>query len=457
MVPPLREPENGERSESGELIPPSAPPVGSDGVRYHLSYAVYDVIAMVLGVVALPFVPLLLLTRHGRGLSERLGQLPRGARRLRRPVWLHAASVGEVLAAEPLIRQLRSHLPALPILVSTTSVTGRETARTRLGVNAVLLLPLDLMWIIDRTIRLLQPRCLIIVETELWPALLRAAARRAVPVVMVSGRISARAARRYAWIRWLTRAALSHVRAFAMQTDADAARIVALGAPAARVQVAGSLKFARYVDTDTTAGGTPTADRLDGRLLLVAASTHPGEEQLVLDACARLWLENPDILVLIAPRRPERFDDVERLLARREIRHQRWSRLSGTVKPDTQVLLLDTVGELLDFLPAARAVFVGGSVAPVGGHNVLEPAQFGKPVAFGPHTGNVGTAAHALLDRAAATQIHDAEQLHTEWRRLLHRPDLAVEMGARGRAVVAAGAAVAERTFELVRRCLPET
>jgi len=418
-----------------------------------VSYVAYDLAGMVLSLCALPLLPFLLLTRHGRGLGERLGYIPDALRALPRPLWVHAASVGEVLAAEPLIERLRQ--PHVRIIVSTTTVTGRETARQRLAVDGVLLLPIDVRWIVERVMRALRPRCLVIVETEIWPALIRAATRHGVPCVMVSGRVSARATSRYALIRWLTRAVLSQLSACGMQTGADAARLIAMGAPAERVQVLGSLKFAREaVGTDRAA--TTTTALFEDRPLLVAASTHPGEEQLVLDACAQLWAEYPRLLLLIAPRRPERFDEVDRLLAHRGVRHARRTALRAAVGEATQVLLLDTIGELPDVLAAATAVFVGGTVAPVGGHNVLEPAVCGKPVAFGPHTANVRAAAEVLIDSGAAVCVHDAAELAAEWRRLLAQPALAHERGAKGRAVIAAHAAVAERTAALVRRHMAE-
>jgi 3-deoxy-D-manno-octulosonic-acid transferase len=431
-----------------------AAPARRRGIAAGLISAAYDLLGILILLVCAPLFPFLLLTRHGRGLGERLGRVPAVARRLRRPVWVHAASVGEALAAEPLIRQLRLHRPDLPIVLSTTSLTGRETARTRLAVDAALLLPFDVRWIVDQAMRGIDPSCLIIVETEIWPALIGAAARRAVPCVLVSGRISERSATRYAWIRGLLRSVLSQVSCLAMQTETDAARIVALGAPAERVQVLGSLKFAREATAVTTAP-TEAAALIEGRTVLIAASTHPGEEQLALDACVELWKDHPDLLLLIAPRRPERFAEVDKLLAGAGVIYERRSRLHGPVAPATQVLLLDTIGELPNVLPVARAVFVGGTFAPVGGHNVLEPAVFGKPVAFGPHTANVASAAAALLEGAAATRVHDAGELHAEWRRLLSQPAVAEQMGAHGRAVVAARAIVAERTFEVVQRFLP--
>jgi 3-deoxy-D-manno-octulosonic-acid transferase len=426
-----------------------------EATQLHWADIAYDIVGSALSVLALPFLPVLFLTRHGRGLGERLGRIPAAVRSLRRPLWVHAASVGEVLAAEPLIEHLRRHADG-PILVSTTSITGRETARARLAVDGVMLLPVDVRWIVDGVMRTLQPRCLVIVETEIWPALIGAAARRRVPCVIVSGRISERAAARYARIRWLTRAVLARVGACAMQTDADAARIIAMGAPAQRVQVLGSLKFAREAaGADVTARVTMTS-LINGRPLLVAASTHPGEEQLVLDACAPLWSEHPRLLLLIAPRRPERFDEVDRLITRSSLQHERRTAVREIVADTTQVLLLDTVGELPNVLAAATAVFVGGTIAPVGGHNVLEPAACGKPVAFGPHTANVAAAAETLLESGAAVRVHDAAELAAEWRRLLERPALAQKMGARGRATITARAAVAERTAALVRRHMAE-
>jgi 3-deoxy-D-manno-octulosonic-acid transferase len=415
----------------------------------------YDIAGAVLTMGMLPFLPILLLTRHGRGLGERLGRMPVAARQLDRPVWVHAASVGEVLAAEPLIQQLRAHRPELPILVSTTTVAGRETARSRLAVDAAMLLPADPPRIIERAMRRIRPRCVLIMETEIWPGLIRAAARRRVPCLIVSGRISVRAAARYRRVRWLTRAVLPQVSAFAMQSEADAARILTLGAPADRVHVTGSLKYARGAAPGPDAtNGSAVRSLVGERVVLVGASTHPGEEQLMLDACAELWPRWPNILLVLAPRRPERFEEVDRLLLDAGVERERRSQLRGPVRAATRVLLLDSLGELPNLLPVAYAVFVGGTVTPIGGHNVLEPAVFGKPVVFGPHTIDVAAAADALLEAGAATRVHDAHDLSAAWGRLLGEPELAARMGACGRQVVAARAAVVQRTFALVQAYL---
>lgn len=424
-----------------------------------LSYAAYDLTGTLLGLIALPCLPLLCLTRHRHGIGERLGWLPAAVRSLHRPVWVHAASVGEVLAAAPLIQQLRSQSPGCPILVSTTSLTGRDTARSRRAGDAAILLPVDIGWITDRVMRRIQPRCLILVETELWPALLRSAARHQVPAVLVSGRISERAARRYARVRWLTGAMMPHVSRFAMQSEADAVRIVALGAPASRVEVVGSLKLAREATAERRAAAPHAAAAralVDGRVVVIAASTHPGEEDMALAACGGVWEHCPEVLLLIAPRRPERFDEVAQMLARAGVAWERRSQLRGPVARATRVLLLDTLGELPDLLPIARSVFVGGTIATVGGHNILEPGLSGKPVAFGPHIANVAAAAEALLKNGAATLVHDAQELQAEWLRLLMHPEIASAMGASARAVIDASAGVAERTLAIVRACMVE-
>ncbi|MBI3784809.1 MAG: 3-deoxy-D-manno-octulosonic acid transferase [Deltaproteobacteria bacterium] len=413
-------------------------------------YALYDGLGVLVSVVGALLFPLLLLTRVRHALSERLGRMPEAATRLRRPLWLHAASVGEVLSAAPLIRTIRQERADLPILVTTTSLTGRATAQAQLGADAVMLLPVDIRWIVNPFVHRLRPCGLVILETELWPVLLRALAQQGVPIAVVSGRVSPSAAARYARAKVMMRAMLRHVGVFAMQSNEDAQRVIALGAPRERVHVLGNLKFAR----DGLRSSTATAQNavnLGSRIVLIAASTHPGEEALVLDAYEPLQRADPKLLLVVAPRRPERFDEVAQLLDRRGLRYQRRSRLAEEVSADTHVLLLDSVGELLDLFPQARAVFVGGTIAAVGGHNVLEPALFGKPVCFGPQTANVANAAALLLEAGAAIRVHDSAELQEAWRRLVGDATAAAAMGERGRAVVGAQADVAQRSWAVVR------
>jgi 3-deoxy-D-manno-octulosonic-acid transferase len=420
-----------------------------------MSMLAYDALGAVVAVVATPVLPVVALTRHGVGLTERLGLLPESVRALAGcgAIWIHAASVGEVRAAAPLIEALHARQCRRPILVTTTSRTGREQARGLAGVAAAMLVPVDIRWIVARVVRILAPSALVIVETELWPALLQAVADAGVPAVMVSGCISPRSAARYGLIGALMRDTLMRVTEFGMQTAADADRLIALGAPADRMRVTGSLKYARLPLARLPDVPHPLPG-LEGRALLIAASTQPGEEQVVIEACAGLWSAYPDCVLLLAPRRPERFDEVDRLLQQAGVRRQRRSDLGSGVRPDTQAVLLDSVGELAGLLPTARAVFVGGTLTPLGGHNVLEPAAAGVPVCFGPHTENVAEAATALLVGGGGTLVHDASELRALWQRLLADVGEAGAMGARALAVVRARAAVIEDTVALVERAL---
>lgn len=427
----------------------------SEPVRRSLGYAFYDVVGVVLTVVGALGLPLLRLSRHRQGLEERLGRIPKKAVRRARPLWIHAASVGEVLSTEPLIKELRRHRPGMPVVVSTTSWTGRETA-ARLGADAVMLLPLDIRWVVRRAVRAVRPRMFVTVETELWPALLREVARSGAPIALVSGRISTAALRRYRFAGRFLRAVLGQVTLFAMQSEEDAERVRAIGAPAERVCVIGSLKFAR-----DTAAGPPRARgaRLllpEGRPVLVAASTQPGEEEMVLDACSVVWRRHADAFLVLAPRRPERFAEIAHLLEQRRVPFVRRSERGAGVTAEHRVLLLDTLGELADSFPAARAVYVGGTMGKIGGHNVLEPAVFGRPVSFGPDTANVAASADALVAAGGATRVGDASGLAAVWVALLDDEALAQRMGQAARTVVERQAAVAARTAEALLPLLPE-
>jgi 3-deoxy-D-manno-octulosonic-acid transferase len=400
--------------------------------------------------MALPLAPLWLWYGYGRGLAERLGiGLAARARHLRpAPVWIHAASVGEVRAARPLVAELRRRRPEVPVVMSTTTLTGRSVAVSDVVPDLATLLPVDPLGIVDRALRVLRPRCVIVIETEIWPGFFRAARRLRIPLVLASGRVSPKSAGRYNRVAPLIRRALRCVAAFGMQTVDDAERIVALGALPERVSVTGSLKASAAAPAEV---GAPPVEGLARRRLLVAASTQPGEEQFVLDACAPLWASHPDALLLLAPRRPERFDEAV-ACARNAggVAVERRTTLAKAVDPATRIVVLDTVGDLVRYLPFATAVFVGGTVAPLGGHNVLEPATFAKPVAFGPHTETVAEAAAALLAADGAVRVHAPRDLAAHWAYCLDHPEAAREMGARAQSVVATGQAVLDRTWALL-------
>lgn len=427
-------------------VPSRVPVPTPSGFAARAAYWTYDVLGGLAALAAVPAWPWLAHRGYAHGIGERLGQLPDGAFAFTQaPIWLHCASVGETLAAAALVARLRDRCPERPLLVSTTTLAGRAVASDELRADVATLLPVDALRIVDRAVQRLRPRALLVMETELWPGLFRAAARAGTPAAIVSGRVSARAAARYRWAGPLFSAALGSVGALGMQTAADAERIIALGARPDRVRVTGSLKAMLRRELQAA-----PLEGLNGRRVVAAASTQPGEEEFVLQAFSALNGRYRDALLILAPRRPERFDATTALLTERRVRFARRTRTADAVPGDVQVLLLDTVGELPRFLPSAWAVFVGGTVAPLGGHNVLEPATYGRPVAFGPHTENVAGAAKALCAAAAAKVVRAPAELAEYWEALLADRAVADAAGARGGAVAAARAEALNHTWELI-------
>ena len=403
-------------------------------------YLLYNVLFTLGFVLALPGLPLLLCCgpRYRAGLGQRLGFYP--ATLLppppsQRPVWIHAASVGEVRSAEALIGALKSAAAHRRILVSTFTATGHRLAQQMAGVDAVIFFPVDLFWIARRALARFNPSLVVIIETEIWPNFLWHAYRRGIPTVLLSGRLSAKAAARYQLCQSFFRRVLGCFNALGMQTSEDAARIVALGAAEKKVSVVGSLKFA---PPRATASVENLAAALSGKLLMVAGSTHHGEEEELLEALLLIRIKFPTLVMVLAPRHPERFNEVEKLLQNSSLDFQRRSQVQAPHWFAKDVLLLDSVGELVDFFAAADVAFVGGSLAQVGGHNILEPARFGKPVLFGPHMENFQALAQDMIRQGAALEVRDAQALAAAVSDLLADPKKRQAMGRRG-ATIAAG------------------
>jgi 3-deoxy-D-manno-octulosonic-acid transferase len=384
----------------------------------------YRLYSLVLALLALGYLPLFLIRKvWGAGypvaLRERFGFIqvpppPTPAGRF----WVHAVSVGEVMAAVPLVQALRVRWPAADIVVSTVTATGDRVARARLPeAVATLTFPLDFTGAVRRAVRRVRPGCFIALETELWPNLLRTLRQSKIPAVLANGRISDRSYRRYKLVRPLFQRVLADMTFFCMQSEEDARRIISLGAPPERVLVTGNLKM-------EAPSGDAGASELWRRLLhlgqapvVVAGSTHRGEEVLVLDAFEALRPKADGLRLVLAPRHPERLDEVESLAQSRGLAVVRRSRVSaGSVAP---VILLDTMGELASLYAVADVIFVGGSLVPIGGHNVVEPALHGKAVVFGPHMTNFRDAAALLLRADAALQVKDGAELTETLGRLL--------------------------------------
>jgi 3-deoxy-D-manno-octulosonic-acid transferase len=419
-------------------------------------YLLYNFALVALFLAALPFAPLVLLcgARYREGLAQRFGFYPNAARQAlasTRPLWIHAASVGEVRSAEPLVRELKARAPERKLLLSTFTATGNRIARQIPAVDAAIYLPLDLSWTVRRALRAFDPAMLVIIETEIWPNLLRGAFRRGVPIVLLSGRLSEKSLARYAMLRGFFRRVLAFFTAFGMQSAGDAARITALGAAEKKVSVVGSLKFAAYSDDGWR---KIAACKNPVRPLLVAGSSHRGEEEILLQAFGLTRARFPELSLVLAPRHPERFAEVEKLLAASPFGFRRRSGLAVDQYFNHDVLLLDSVGELPKFFAAGDIAFVGGSLVDSGGHNVLEPARFQKPILFGPHMSNFKSIAEDLKRKGAAIEVRDAEELARALMDLLADAPERRRMGERAAQVAGANGDALARNFDLAQRYL---
>jgi 3-deoxy-D-manno-octulosonic-acid transferase len=419
-------------------------------------YALYSA---ALRLVLLAYLPFFLARRrrragYGQALAQRFGRLgaglppePRG--------WVHAVSVGESAAAVPLVEGIRQRWPELGIVVSTITPTGARIVAERLaGVAVHRYFPLDLPGAVRRALDAAAPRFFIAIETELWPNFLRALGRRGIPAMIANGRISDRSFRRYHRVRWLMRRVLADVRMFAMQSEEDARRIIALGAAPDRVVVTGNLKSDLVPEErESEAVWRARLGLEPGRRLWVAGSTHRGEEAAVLDVFLHARARVPELVLLLAPRHPERAGEVEELIRAHGLAPARRSRLpqDGAVGA---VVILDTVGELADLYRLADVVFVGGSLVPIGGHNVLEPAMRGKPVLFGPHTSNFREGADLLQRSGGGFVVKDGPELERELLRLLEDADLAHRTGLAARDAFAGRRGAVNATLDLIGRHL---
>jgi 3-deoxy-D-manno-octulosonic-acid transferase len=428
-------------------------------------YVLYSVLMVAFYAVMSPYL-IYQAVRHRkyvRSLPQRLGYLPvsfnlDGAE----SIWIHAVSVGEVLIARALLPELRERYPKLRLFLSTTTMTGQQIARNNLRfVDEVFYFPFDFSFIVNRILEIVKPRLFIMMETEIWPNLLRACHRRGIRTMLVNGRISSRSYPRYRLARPFFRRVLRHVDRFCMQSDESARRAVDMGADRERVIVTGSLKF-ESLDIP----GTVPVDRGQNRVLryfriaagrpvIIAASTLRGEEEPVLEAFQRIRATMTNALLIIAPRKPERFDDVERLARRAGWSVARRTELRVDSEPREDVVVLDTIGELAQLFQVATAVFVGGSLVDSGGHHILEPAAFGKPIVFGPHMQNFAEIARTFLDNGAAVQVRTGRELESVLLELLGDPVRRARLGAAARALVEANRGARTKTLAAIAQLLP--
>ena len=448
----------------------------------------YFIYSFLMGLAALLLMPYWLVKglRHGKYLSnigERLGfsfpalaKLPANSSGA---IWIHAVSVGEALSGVTLARRLKEAYPERPLIVSTTTMTGQALARERIPfADAIIYFPLDWAFCARRALTAVRPSLVLVLETEIWPNFLREAGRRKIPVVFVSGRISDRSFARYQsylgvfgfFLRPFLRNALSNASAFLMQSEKDAERVRALGAPADRVQVSGNLKYDLELPSPTPLSNWFAAEiKRSGRSpVIVAGSVVATEEPHALIAFGTLQGEYPKSLLVLAPRKPECFDAAAEFIDESHRKFIRRSRLpipgpaskqsdgnsnAATIPDDITVLLLDSIGELASLYGLADGAFVGGSLVSSGGHNILEPAAFGKIPVFGPSMENFAEIASRFVTAGAAIQVESPEDVGVAWIELFRDPERMKRMSETARQLVANSRGAADRAMvEIAKR-----
>lgn len=393
------------------------------------------------------------------GLAERFGMLPSGMIQKinKRPViWLHAVSVGEAMASRPLLKALRQRYPDHALLISTTTETGRSVASTFTETDGCFYFPFDFLPAVRSSLATVNPRLIIIMETEIWPNFTREAAQLGIPLLLANGRISDRSFGRYRRLSWFFRHPLELFSALCMQTEVDSERIITIGAPDIRTITCGNLKY--DIPCNQPDDDTRTQLRLRYALpptltVLVAASTHPGEEALILPLWRQLAQQRHDLLFVLVPRHPERATDVAALIqAEGMICRRRTTITNDSITPPLmpgEILLVDTVGELMTIYALADLAFVGGSLVPTGGHNLLEPASLGIPVIFGPHMSNFREITALTLQYGAGVQVADSGELLDAIHDFLASKELRQVIGGNGLKMLRANGGATQRIMDV--------
>ncbi len=404
--------------------------------------------------------PLFLFTRRRR-ILERLGiSLPAHPPKTE-SIWIHALSVGEVLSAVPLAKAVGLQYPEKDIVFTVTTDQGREIAGKELQgkVRALLTMPLDFWWSIRRVVNFIRPSILVIVETDIWPGLIGYLRKRGTKIVWVNGRVSPRTFRSYRRVPFFARRMLNAIDSCMMQSDLDRDRLIQIGVEEEKVKTMGNIKF----DRDWEPMGEEeygfwfnTLNLESGNDIWVAGSTHPGEEDIILDVFGRLRRFFPTLRLIIAPRRVERAEDINRLVMDKGFKSLLKTQMPMKAEP-YDVLILDTIGELERIYGIAKIAFVGGSLTPVGGHNLLEPASFGRPVLFGPHTDNFVLMSQLLIEAGGGRRVRDGEDLFETVRELLTDPEKSNRMGQKAKKFVETSRGAMGRVMENIKGYLDET
>jgi 3-deoxy-D-manno-octulosonic-acid transferase len=430
-------------------------------------YLLYNIILTFILILLAPYFLLrsLVEKRFRKELAERMGffrNLP-----VKKSIWVHAASVGEVFCSIPLLKRMKVEFPHCGIVLTTMTRTGNEAAKNSIPeANCVLFFPIDHPLTVRRVIKRIQPSLLLIAETELWPNLLQSCGKNGVPIVLFNGRISEKSFRRYHLFKFFFKECLKYISLFLMQTEEDRNRIIEIGASPEKTKVAGNLKFDQTFPSFTQEMIAEMSKllRLQGKeIILIAGSTHSGEEEILIGLFKELRKLDSYLVLLLAPRHLERLEEVERILKKESISWMRRTSLSmdqnrspQELKKPPEVILLDTMGELMGLYRLGTMVFIGGSLVPVGGHNPIEPLFFKKCVLFGPHMFNFLEISQSLLEAGGAIQVDGKEDLFFQLKRLLSDEGARTEVGERGYQFIQKHRGTIERMFEEVKPFLKD-
>jgi 3-deoxy-D-manno-octulosonic-acid transferase len=415
----------------------------------------YNLLLACLALISLPWwLFQMRLPKYRAGLRERLGSVPQRLSNARPGgIWVHAVSVGEVLAVGQLIAELKIKYPDRQVFISTTTATGQALARQRFGEDRVFFMPLDFGFAVRPYLKALQPQLLVLAETEFWPNLLHLAGKRGIAMATVNARISDRSFPRYQRFRWFFRRVLSEMDLFLAQTNEDAERLRAIGAATERVRVSGNLKFDIRPSAESALVNSLRAAIPKSAPVIVCGSTAEGEEEPLLEAFKTVHQQFPMAIMVLAPRHPERFEKVVALISSAGIALQRRSTWSASQPIAPGIFLLDSVGELAAVYALASIAFVGGSLVPTGGHNILEPAQYGAAILVGPHTFNFREIIN-LFEQGDAVKVVTAESIGLQLLALLRQPEEREALGHRARDLFARHAGATRRTLEALNPLL---
>jgi 3-deoxy-D-manno-octulosonic-acid transferase len=428
-------------------------------------YLLYNLLLLLSALFLVPYY-LLRGLRYGksrRGIRERLGYYsPEQLTVIQKKpiIWIHAVSVGETRAAMPLLKQMRLNYPDFQILVSNVTETGHAIALEDKEIDLCLFFPFDFSWAVRRALNTVNPELIIIVETEIWPNFTRQAHQLGIPLILVNGRISDRSFPRYRAARFLLQPILDRFSAFCMQSQTDAERISALGAPDGRVENTGNLKFDHDLKdvTEEEIQQKKNQYRLPEQVaILVAGSTHDGEEKQLLAAFRQISAQiDQDLILILIPRHPERKREVQSLLKDSKFNYRLRSSLQegDHLLSPGDVLLVDTLGEVLDFYSVADLVFVGGSLVPIGGHNLLEAALLSKPVLFGPYIHNFKEISAKLIRAGAGVRVANEQALVRQSIIMLNDLARCRAMGQAGSSLIKENAGTTERTMRHISKVL---